>query len=64
VLGASATYSDDESANDLRDSLDGTIKSVAIYDRAVSDDALAIIVDDQFTTEHHSLLDVFDELSA
>ncbi len=64
VLGASAAFSDDESANDLRDSLDGTIKSVAIYDRAVSDDALAIIVDDQFTTEHHSLLDVFDELSA
>ena len=63
VLGASAVFSDDLQANRLTEALDGTIKDVAVYDRGLSDDALALLTSSDFTIGEDTLLDVFDSLT-
>jgi hypothetical protein len=64
VLGASAVYSDDNQANKLAHALDGTISNVAIYSESISNDALAIIIGDQFSPGEDSLLNVFNDLAS
>ena len=60
VLGGSATYSSDHQADQIVQHFDGSITNAAIYERALSDAEIELLIDEQFENPNDELTQILD----